>query len=126
MVGVAGFEPATPSSRTRGAGTRSQACGARAAHEAVLDWQSRQQTRSNVLTTIRFTLNELPEEPYPEAICGRRRWTRSWSWPSRLRRRRPHQSIELGIGRTMDDMSDDELLSIVNGADEQKLIAPAN
>jgi hypothetical protein len=34
----------------------------------VLDWQSRQQTRAGVLTTIRFTLNELPEEPYPEAM----------------------------------------------------------
>jgi hypothetical protein len=34
---------------------------------------------------------------------------------------RPHQAIELGIRRTMDDMSDDELLAIVNGADDQKL-----
>ena len=34
----------------------------------VLDWQSRQQTRADVQSTIRFTLNELPEEPYPEAM----------------------------------------------------------
>ena len=35
---------------------------------AVLEWQARQQTRAAVQSTIRFTLNELPEEPYPEAM----------------------------------------------------------
>jgi Helicase associated domain/Type I restriction enzyme HindI endonuclease subunit-like, C-terminal len=34
----------------------------------ILDWRARQQTRAAVQSTIRFTLNELPEEPYPEAI----------------------------------------------------------
>jgi type I restriction enzyme, R subunit len=34
----------------------------------LLDWQSRQQTRADVQSTIRFALNELPEEPYPEAM----------------------------------------------------------
>jgi type I restriction enzyme, R subunit len=35
---------------------------------AIADWRSKQQTRAAVQTTIRFTLNELPEEPYPEPI----------------------------------------------------------
>jgi type I restriction enzyme R subunit len=35
---------------------------------AVAEWQSKQQTRAAVESTIRFTLNELPEEPYPEPI----------------------------------------------------------
>jgi type I restriction enzyme R subunit len=34
----------------------------------VLDWRARQQTRAAVQSTIRFTLNELPEEPYPEPM----------------------------------------------------------
>jgi type I restriction enzyme R subunit len=34
----------------------------------VLDWQARQQTRAVVQSTIRFTLNELPEQPYPQAL----------------------------------------------------------
>jgi type I restriction enzyme R subunit len=34
----------------------------------VLDWHARQQTRADVQSTIRFTLNELPEEPYPEPM----------------------------------------------------------
>ena len=34
---------------------------------------------------------------------------------------RPHQALEVGIHRTsLDEMSDDELLAIVNGADDQK------
>ena len=35
---------------------------------AVAEWQTRQQTRATVQSTIRFTLNELPEEPYPEPV----------------------------------------------------------
>src|ERR1700756_4994490 len=35
---------------------------------AIADWRSKQQTRAAVQTTIRFTLNELPEEPYPEPV----------------------------------------------------------
>jgi type I restriction enzyme R subunit len=35
---------------------------------AVFQWRQRQQTRAEVLSAIRFTLNELPEEPYPEAM----------------------------------------------------------
>jgi type I restriction enzyme R subunit len=35
---------------------------------AVEDWQAKQQTRAAVQSTIRFTLNELPEEPYPEPL----------------------------------------------------------
>ncbi len=35
---------------------------------AVAQWQSKQQTRAAVQSTIRFTLNELPEEPYPEPV----------------------------------------------------------
>jgi type I restriction enzyme R subunit len=37
-------------------------------HLAVEDWRAKQQTRAAVQTTIRFTLNELPEEPYPEPL----------------------------------------------------------
>jgi type I restriction enzyme, R subunit len=35
---------------------------------AVEAWQTKQQTRAAVQSTIRFTLNELPEEPYPEPV----------------------------------------------------------
>lgn len=35
---------------------------------AVAQWQAKQQTRAAVQSTIRFTLNELPEEPYPEPL----------------------------------------------------------
>lgn len=35
---------------------------------AIEDWRVKQQTRATVQTTIRFTLNELPEEPYPEPV----------------------------------------------------------
>jgi type I restriction enzyme R subunit len=35
---------------------------------AVAEWQMKQQTRATVQSTIRFTLNELPEEPYPERV----------------------------------------------------------
>jgi type I restriction enzyme R subunit len=35
---------------------------------AVAEWQSKQQTRAAVESTIRFTLNDLPEEPYPEKV----------------------------------------------------------
>ncbi len=34
----------------------------------VAEWQAKQQTRAAVQSTIRFTLNELPEEPYPEPM----------------------------------------------------------
>ena len=34
----------------------------------VFDWRARQQTRAAVQSTIRFTLNELPEGPYPEPM----------------------------------------------------------
>jgi type I restriction enzyme R subunit len=34
----------------------------------VFDWRARQQTRAAVQSTIRFTLNELPEEPYPQTL----------------------------------------------------------
>jgi type I restriction enzyme R subunit len=37
-------------------------------HLQVEEWQARQQTRAAVESTIRFTLNELPEEPYPEPV----------------------------------------------------------
>lgn len=35
---------------------------------AVDQWQTKQQTRAAVQSTIRFALNELPEEPYPEPV----------------------------------------------------------
>jgi type I restriction enzyme, R subunit len=35
---------------------------------AIVDWRSKQQTRAAVQTTIRFTLDQLPREPYPEAM----------------------------------------------------------
>lgn len=35
---------------------------------AVIDWKTRQQTRAAVQSTIRFELNELPDEPYPEPL----------------------------------------------------------
>jgi type I restriction enzyme, R subunit len=38
----------------------------------VAEWQSRPQPRAAVQSTIRFTLNELPEEPYPEAIWDKK------------------------------------------------------
>jgi type I restriction enzyme, R subunit len=38
------------------------------AHLNVLQWRTRQQTRAAVLSEIRVTLNELPEEPYPQAL----------------------------------------------------------
>jgi type I restriction enzyme R subunit len=34
----------------------------------IADWRFKQQTRAAVQTTIRFTLNELPEQPYPEPV----------------------------------------------------------
>ena len=34
----------------------------------VTEWRAKQQTRAAVQSTIRFTLNELPEEPYPEPV----------------------------------------------------------
>jgi type I restriction enzyme R subunit len=34
----------------------------------VFDWRARQQTRAAVQSAIRFTLNELPEQPYPEQL----------------------------------------------------------
>lgn len=39
---------------------------------AVDDWQAKQQTRAAVQSTIRFTLNDLPEEPYPESMWGQK------------------------------------------------------
>jgi type I restriction enzyme R subunit len=39
---------------------------------SVLDWQARQQIRAAVQSTIRFTLNELPEEPYPEEVWNKK------------------------------------------------------
>jgi type I restriction enzyme R subunit len=35
---------------------------------AIANWRFNQQTRAAVQSTIRFTLNELPEEPYPEPV----------------------------------------------------------
>jgi len=35
---------------------------------AVAEWQTKQQTRAAVQSTIRFTLDQLPQEPYPEPI----------------------------------------------------------
>jgi type I restriction enzyme R subunit len=35
---------------------------------AISQWRANQQTRAAVQSTIRFTLNELPEEPYPEPV----------------------------------------------------------
>src|SRR5262245_22163645 len=37
-------------------------------HLSVAEWQAKQQTRAAVQSTIRFTLNELPDEPYPEPL----------------------------------------------------------
>jgi type I restriction enzyme R subunit len=37
-------------------------------HLAVAEWRAKQETRAAVQHTIRFTLNELPEEPYPEPV----------------------------------------------------------
>lgn len=39
---------------------------------SVLDWKAKQQTRADVQTTIRFTLNELPEEPYPQEMWNKK------------------------------------------------------
>lgn len=35
---------------------------------AISQWRANQQTRAAVQSTIRFTLNELPEDPYPEPV----------------------------------------------------------
>jgi len=35
---------------------------------AVAEWQTKQQTRAAVQSTIRFTLDQLPQEPYPDPI----------------------------------------------------------
>ncbi len=35
---------------------------------AIANWRLNQQTRGAVQSTIRFTLNELPQEPYPEPV----------------------------------------------------------
>ncbi len=35
---------------------------------SVAEWKKKQETRAGVQSTIRFTLNELPEDPYPEPI----------------------------------------------------------
>lgn len=37
-------------------------------HLEVEEWQARQQTQAAVKSAIRFTLNDLPEEPYPEPV----------------------------------------------------------
>ena len=37
-------------------------------HLAIASWQTRQQPRATVHSTIRFTLNDLPEDAYPEPI----------------------------------------------------------
>src|SRR5262249_10788494 len=39
---------------------------------SVLDWKAKQQTRADGPTTIRFTLNELPEEPYPQEMWNKK------------------------------------------------------
>jgi type I restriction enzyme R subunit len=41
-------------------------------HINVFDWKARQQTRAVVQSTIRFTLNELPEAPYPEKVWDKK------------------------------------------------------
>src|SRR5262245_43648879 len=38
----------------------------------VFQWQARQQTRADVQSTIRFTLNDLPEEPYSEPTWNKK------------------------------------------------------
>jgi type I restriction enzyme, R subunit len=35
---------------------------------SIADWRSKQQTRAAVQSTIRFALNHLPEEPYPQGV----------------------------------------------------------
>jgi type I restriction enzyme R subunit len=35
---------------------------------AIAEWRAKQQTRAAVQSTIRFTLNELPAEPFPELL----------------------------------------------------------
>jgi type I restriction enzyme R subunit len=59
---------------------------------AVLDWRTRQQTRAAVQTTIRFTLNELPEEPYPEPMWNRK-VDAVWAYP--LHRTQPPLTANL-------------------------------
>ena len=39
---------------------------------SVFQWQARQQTRAAVQSTIRFTLNELPQEPYPDEVWNKK------------------------------------------------------
>ena len=36
---------------------------------------------------------------------------------------RPHQSLDVAVNRSLEDMSHAELLAIANGVDDQKLIA---
>jgi type I restriction enzyme R subunit len=35
---------------------------------AITDWRAKQQTRAAVQSTIRFALDQLPQEPYPETV----------------------------------------------------------
>jgi hypothetical protein len=60
---------------------------------AIADWRSKQQTRAAVETTIRFTLNELPEEPYPEPV-----WNEKVDavWAFIFARRQAHASRSQG------------------------------
>ena len=53
----------------------------------VLQWQSWQQTRAAVQSTIRFTLNELPEQPYSGADAV---WAYIFSRSQRQEQAWPH------------------------------------
>jgi hypothetical protein len=39
-----------------------------APYDRAWQWQTKPQARAAVLSTIRFTLNDLPKEPYPQNI----------------------------------------------------------
>jgi type I restriction enzyme R subunit len=57
---------------------------------AVDQWQMKQQTRAAVQSTIRFTLNELPEEPYPEPVWNEK-VDAVWSFIFARRQEQPGQ-----------------------------------
>ena len=76
---------------------------------AIADWRAKQQTRATIQTTIRFTLNELPEEPYPSPF-GTRRWM--WFGPSSSRDGSNRQAGRRAV-RLAENLVEDQATKIV-------------
>lgn len=85
----------------------------------VFQWRDTQQTRAAVLSGIRVTLNELPEEPYPRSGCGTRRWMlsgfscstitdREWRSIRRLLMEEDHSPIAMMVALALGDANGQE------------------